>query len=171
MVRIVPKRIPLDRWIEDNIHLPQGLTAEPGPIKLGPYMREIARAIGDPKIERVSLMKSARIGFTTVMTGMLAYHIVEDPAPVLVLLPCESDARDYAITDFENTLLDSPTIAPLLPMPAPGRSTRVTILHRPFPGGSIKFVAGQSPRNLRRHTWPGHRLRFTCDHINHSYYR
>jgi hypothetical protein len=31
-------------------------------------MREIADAIGDPKIERVSIIKSARIGFTTVMT-------------------------------------------------------------------------------------------------------
>jgi hypothetical protein len=38
--------------------LPQGLAAEPGPIKFAPYMREVARAIGAPKIERVGLMKS-----------------------------------------------------------------------------------------------------------------
>jgi hypothetical protein len=30
------------------------VVAEPGPIKLAPYMREIADAIGDPKIERVT---------------------------------------------------------------------------------------------------------------------
>jgi len=28
-----PKGIPLDRWIEANIRLPLGLTAEPGPIR------------------------------------------------------------------------------------------------------------------------------------------
>lgn len=146
------KPVPLGKWIEDNICLPNGLTAEPGPIKLAPYMRSIADAIGDASIERVSIIKSARVGFTTVMTGALGYFIVAEPSPCLVLLPCESDARDYAVTDFENTLLDSPKLAPHVPMPAPGRSTRVTILHRPFKGGSIKFVAGQSPRNLRRHT-------------------
>jgi hypothetical protein len=32
MVRVVKKRFPLDRWIEENICPPQGLTAEPGPI-------------------------------------------------------------------------------------------------------------------------------------------
>ena len=67
-------------------------------------MRQIADAIGDPKIERVSIIKSARIGFTTVMTGAIARHLVDQPCQALVLLPTESDARDYGVTGFENTL-------------------------------------------------------------------
>jgi hypothetical protein len=55
MVRVVKKPESLSRWIEANIRLPQGLTAEPGPIKLAPYMRAIADVIGDPRIERVSI--------------------------------------------------------------------------------------------------------------------
>jgi phage terminase large subunit GpA-like protein len=125
MVRVVQKRIPLDRWIEDNLNLPQGLTAEPGPIKLAPYMREIARAIGDPAVERVSIQKSARVGYTTVMTGALAYHIIISGVALGRQQHEHRRRVGYAITDFENTLLDSPTIAPHLPMPAPGRR-RVT---------------------------------------------
>lgn len=47
---------------------------------------------------------------------------------------------------------DSPAPRPHLPMPRPGRSDRNTLLHRVYPGGSLKIVAGKAPRNLRRHT-------------------
>ena len=86
----------LSGWIERNICLPD-TTAEPGPITLAPYMREIANAIGDPAVERVSVLKSARIGYTTVLTAAIGYHVVADPAPILCLLPTEADCRDYLV--------------------------------------------------------------------------
>ena len=52
----------LPTWIEANVRLPAGVTAEPGPIKLHPYQRGIAAAIEDPRVERVTVLKSARIG-------------------------------------------------------------------------------------------------------------
>jgi phage terminase large subunit GpA-like protein len=53
---------PLSGWIEANVRLPAGVTAEPGPIRLYPYQRGIAEAVADPKVERVSVLKSARTG-------------------------------------------------------------------------------------------------------------
>jgi phage terminase large subunit GpA-like protein len=44
-----PERMPLSQWLEANLRLPQGLAAEPGPIKLWPYQRAIADAVGDPE--------------------------------------------------------------------------------------------------------------------------
>ena len=84
MVRVVTKRQSLPAWIEENVRLPAG-TAEPGPIKLYPYQRGIAEAIADPKIERVSVLKSARIGYTALLTGALAHFVVREPSPILVL--------------------------------------------------------------------------------------
>jgi phage terminase large subunit GpA-like protein len=77
MVRVTPKRraTPLPAWIEANLRLPAGIAAEPGPIKLHPYQRAIADAIADPKIERVSVIKSARIGFTTLLVGAMRNHL------------------------------------------------------------------------------------------------
>ena len=50
MVHVRPKRpMPLYKWIEGNVRLLAGTTDEPGPIKLYPYQRRIAAAIGDPK--------------------------------------------------------------------------------------------------------------------------
>ena len=81
----------LAAWIEANIELPQGLSAEPGPVKLWPWQREIADAITDPTIERVTLVKPVRVGFTSLLTSAIAYHVVKEPAPILVLMPTEAD--------------------------------------------------------------------------------
>jgi phage terminase large subunit GpA-like protein len=92
---VAAARVSLPEWIETNVRLPAGTTAEPGPIKLYPYQRGIAQAIGDPKIERVTVIKSARVGYTAVMTAGLAHFIVREPSPILVLMPTEADCRDY----------------------------------------------------------------------------
>lgn len=41
----------------------------PGKMRLWPYQREFSDAISDPEIERVTLIKPVRVGFTTVLTG------------------------------------------------------------------------------------------------------
>jgi phage terminase large subunit GpA-like protein len=147
-----PKAEPLPAWIEKTIRLPAGAAAVPGPIKLYPYQRGIAAAIGDPAIERVSVLKSARVGYTALLTASIAHFVVREPSPILVLMPTEADCRDYMVSDLEPLFLDSTEITDRLPMPHPGRSDRNTLLHRLFPGGSLKIVAGNLPRNLRRHT-------------------
>jgi hypothetical protein len=53
MLRLQAKAQSLASWIEANVRLPAGTTAEPGPIKLYLYQRGILEAIADPKIERV----------------------------------------------------------------------------------------------------------------------
>ena len=66
---IPPPRLQLSEWIETNIKLPEGVSALPGAIRLYPYQREIADAISDPEIERVTMVKAARLGFTTLLTA------------------------------------------------------------------------------------------------------
>jgi phage terminase large subunit GpA-like protein len=59
---IPPPRLKLSNWIEASIRLPEGVSALPGAVRLWPYQREIADAIGDPEIERVTLVKPVRVG-------------------------------------------------------------------------------------------------------------
>jgi phage terminase large subunit GpA-like protein len=60
---VPPPRVALSAWIEQNIRLPEGVSALPGAVRLWPYQREIADAISDPEIERVTMVKAARLGF------------------------------------------------------------------------------------------------------------
>lgn len=145
-----PPRLPLSRWIEEHLRLPDGVTALPGPVRLWPYQRRIADAISDPAVERVTIMKSARLGFTTLLTGALASYVANEPAPILALLPTEADARDYMVSDVEPIFEASPVLRGLLAADT-DEAQRNTLNHRRFPGGSLKVVAAKAPRNLRRH--------------------
>lgn len=147
---VPPPRLRLSDWIEGNMVLPEGVSAQPGPVKLWPFQREIADAIGDPQIERVTLVKPVRVGFTTMLTSAVASFVANDPAPILCLLPAEADCRDYVVSDVEPTFAACAAVERAL---ADDREDgeRNTLLSRRFPGGSLKVVAAKAPRNLRRH--------------------
>lgn len=145
-----PPRLRLSEWIEREVYLPEGVSAQPGQVRLWPFQREIADAIGDPLIERVTLVKPVRVGFTTLLTSALASFVANDPAPILFLLPAEADCRDYVVSDVEPIFGASPAVASTLSGDL-DEAERNTLLSRRFPGGSLKVVAAKSPRNLRRH--------------------
>lgn len=147
---VPPPRLRLSEWIEENVHIPEGVSALPGPVRLWPYQREIADAIGDADLERVTLVKSVRVGFTTLLTSAMASYVANEPAPIMVLLPVESDCRDYIVSDIEPIFEASPALRGLLSEDSE-EGHRNTLLHRRFAGGSLKVVAAKAPRNLRRH--------------------
>jgi phage terminase large subunit GpA-like protein len=141
----------LSTWIEANISLPEGTSASPGPMRLWPWQHEIADAISDPKIERATLLKASRIGFTALTIGAIGAYVVNEPASILVLLPTDSDCRDFVVSDIEPTFAASSTLRRAL-SPDREEGVRDTLASRRFAGGSLKIVAAKAPRNLRRHT-------------------
>lgn len=146
-----PPRLALSDWVESTVHLPETVSALPGRVKLWEFQRGICEAIDDPDIERVTLIKPVRVGFTTLLTATLASYIANAPSPILVVLPTEADARDYMVSDIEPTFESSPDLRGLLSADG-DEAGRNTLLSRRFPAGSLKLVAAKSPRNLRRHT-------------------
>lgn len=147
---IPPPRLLLSEWIESEISLPEGVSAQPGPVHLWPFQREIADAIGDPLIERVTLVKPVRVGFTTLLTSAVASFVANEPSPILCLLPAQDDCRDYMVSDVEPIFAASRAVSDALGDDRE-EGERNTMLSRRFPGGSLKVVAAKAPRNLRRH--------------------
>lgn len=147
---IPPPRLHLSEWIETHMRLLEAVSALPGRVTLWPYQREIADAISDPELERVTLVKPVRVGFTTLLTGALASYVANEPSPILALLPTEADCRDYVVSDLEPIFDATPALRGLLSAEA-DETGRNTLLSRRFAGGSLKIVAAKSPRNLRRH--------------------
>lgn len=145
-----PPRLSLAPWIESELRLPDTVSATPGRVRLWPYQRGIAEAISDPEIERVTLVKSVRVGLSTLLTATVANYVANEPSPILLLLPTEADARDYMVSDLEPIFDASPAVSGLLTGES-DEAGRNTLLSRRFPGGSLKIVAAKSPRNLRRH--------------------
>ena len=148
---IPPPRVSLPEWIESHIRLPEDVSALPGPMRLYAYQRGMADAIGDPGIERVTVLKAARVGYSSLLTGVLGAYVANDPAPIIVLLPTESDCRDFVVSTLDPTFGASPALRGALADEA-DESGRSTLLHRRFPGGSLRIVAAKAPRNLRART-------------------
>ena len=146
------KKPGLASWIERTIVLPREICAHPGPMKLWPFHHGIVDAIADPSIERVTLVKPVRVGFSTLLHAAVAYYATVEPAPILVVLPTDADCRRVMVSELEQIFNNSPKLRGKLPSPKLGDRTgkhRSTILHRLFDGGSLHFVAARAPRNLR----------------------
>lgn len=148
---IPPPRIRMSDWIEANVILPAGVSAQPGRMRLWPFQREIADAIGDPGLERVTVLKSARVGYSSLLVGAVAACVANDPAPILVVVPTEADARTFVVAGVEPVFAASPAVADALDEDRE-EGRRNTLLARRFPGGSLRVVAAKAPRNLRAHT-------------------
>jgi phage terminase large subunit GpA-like protein len=146
-----PARLQLDRWVEENIILPSSISALPGRLKLYAYQRQIACAITDPLYERVTLLKASRLGFTTLLTATIGHFATNDPASVICLLPTQDDARTYVV-DHVEPLFGATAILRNVLSEEHDESGRNTLLHRRFPGGSLRVIPARSPRNLRAHT-------------------
>ncbi|MEL6284577.1 MAG: terminase gpA endonuclease subunit [Pseudomonadota bacterium] len=145
-----PARLDLPEWIESKVRLPGEVSAQTGPMVLTQVQRGIAEAMGDPEIERLTLVKPVRLGFSTLLSAVVAYHCSEDAQPILAVLPTESDCRGWIVDDVEPIFGASPDLRGLLTEES-DPSGRSTLLSRKFPGGSLKVVSAKSPRNLRRH--------------------
>lgn len=138
--------------MEKEIRLPSTVSGVPGKIKLYAPQKGIADAIGDPAYRRVSVLKSARIGYTTVLTGAVANFVVNDPSLMLVYLPNDDMAKSFVTSDLEPTFADSPVLQGVLSgdKSSSGKD-RSTMLMRQFTGGTLKILSAETPRSFRAH--------------------
>lgn len=144
-----PPHLDLGEWTEANVRLPSTVAAQSGRMVLMPWQREVARSIGDPRVERVTLLKSARVGATQLMVAGIGHFALNDPAPQLVVMPSESDCKMLLASIIEPTFAASPALRGALTENVSGRDT---MLSRHYPGGSLALVSGASPKNLRART-------------------
>lgn len=146
-----PPQLVLSEWIERTIRLPAGGAAEPGRMRLWAYQRAIADAITDPLIERVSVLKATRIGYTALINAAIASFVANDPASILLLEPTEGDCRNAVVDDIEPLFDATPALRGLLTVDTSGEG-RSTLMFRRFAGGTLRVIPSRAPRNLRRHT-------------------
>lgn len=149
-----PQKINLSEWIEKEIRLPSTVsTGAPGRVRLYPFQRGIADAISDPRIRKITVLKSARVGYTTLLVGAIAHFAVNDPTLIIAYLPNEDMARSLVVSDLEPTFQESPALRGVLSgehVKQAGKN-RSTMLMRQFTGGSLKVMSADTPRSFRGH--------------------
>jgi phage terminase large subunit GpA-like protein len=144
-----PPKLSLSEWADQHFRLSAESAAEPGRWRTLPYQRGILDAITDPAVERVSVMKSARVGYTKCVNAAIAYFIHHDPCPILVVQPTVEDAEGYSKEEIAPMLRDVEVLAGLV-QEASAKKSAQTILHKSFPGGVLSMVGANSGRGFRR---------------------
>lgn len=144
-----PPRLTLSEWADRYFYLSAESAAEPGRWKTLPYQRGIMDAITDPAVTQVSVMKSARVGYTKAINATVGYFIHQDPCPIMIVQPTLEDAQGYSKEEIAPMLRDCPVLAQLVPQPKT-RDADNTILLKRFPGGTLSIVGANSPRGFRR---------------------
>ncbi len=144
-----PPRLSLSEWADEFFYLSPESSAEPGRWTCLPYQRGVLDAISDPAVERITWMKSARVGATKCMNVMIAYYMAADPCPILVVQPTVEDAQGYSKEEIAPMLRDVSVLKDLVREPTT-RVSEATILHKSFPGGVLSMVGANSGRGFRR---------------------
>jgi terminase, large subunit len=145
-----PPLLSLAEWADRHARVPMAGNAQPGPWRPFAYQRGWLEAMSDPSVRMVVVQKSARIGYTRCLIHCASYYIHQDPAPVLIVLPRESDAEDFSRSEILPTLLDTPVLTEVAG-DLRNRSTEQRVSKRVFKNGSsVAFVGANSPNSFRR---------------------
>ena len=144
-----PRRLTLSEWADEYAYLSAESSAESGRWRTIPYQKGIMDAITDNKVEHVTVMKSARVGYTKVLNHVVGYHVHQDPAPIMVVLPTVEDAQGHSKDEIAPMLRDTACLRALV-SDAKAKDGANTILHKQFPGGTLSLVGANSPRGFRR---------------------
>jgi phage terminase large subunit GpA-like protein len=148
-----PPRLSLSEWADRHFYLSAESAATPGRWHTLPYQKGIMDAITDPTVERVSVMKSARVGYTKCMNAAIGYYMHQAPCPILVVQPTVDDAKGYSKEEIAPMLRDCPELAKIVFEDAEEVGPKDggnTILHKRFPGGVLSMVGANSGAGFRR---------------------
>jgi phage terminase large subunit GpA-like protein len=131
------------QWSDKYRYLSSDL-GEPGRWKTSrvPYLRGPMDAITDPRVRRVTVMKSARIGATqAIVVNTIGYCIHQEPTSIIVGVPTIGDAQKFSKSILDPMLDVTPVVR--------DRIDGGTMLEKTYPGGQLHIVGTQSPRALR----------------------
>jgi phage terminase large subunit GpA-like protein len=155
-----PPRLPLSTWAEKHLVLSE-YAAKPGILRLYGWQREPLDSFTDPRVETTVLMCSTQMLKTLLIQAALAYAIVEQPGPALILQPKDPDAKAFSKERLAPMIRDCEVLRGLIAEPK-SRDSANTIQDKAFPGGSLALAGAISPGNLARRS-----IRYLfCDEID-----
>lgn len=147
-----PEALSLSEWANKYAVLSKENAAQTGRFRSFKYQDGIMDAFTDPSVTQVSVMKSARVGYTKILDHVIGYYLSHDPAPILVVQPRESDAEDYSKDEISPMLRDTPVLKAIAGE-TKAKNSNQTILKKQFTNGSsLTLVGANSPAGFRRIT-------------------
>jgi terminase, large subunit len=139
----VPEPVPGSRWVQENVILPSSASQAAGFFKPYGFQREILDALCDSMIPRVALLKSAQIGYSTMLCSSVCYWLGHEGTSVLLAQPTDDDVKDFGRTTLIPVLRDSPRFEGMWrPIRRGAGETQDTLTDIVFTNGGILRLRG-----------------------------
>ena len=138
------KRLPLSVWMAEHARLDDG-----SKFRAFPFQTGIADAFTEPDTAQVTVRKSSRIGYSTIVQGYAGYCVAADPRRLLIYQPTIDDAETYSKDDLE-PVLQWPVVRAVATFKPRHRNNQIRA--KRFKGGWIQIKGANSPKEFRRVT-------------------
>ncbi len=147
-----PEPLRLSEWADKNFYLVAESSAIEGRWETLPYQRAIMNTISNDDVRIVTLFKSARIGYTKLITAALGYFAEHKSRNQVIWQPTDTDARDFVSDEVDPMIRDVPPVRKLLRSDVEKKSKDNTKHRKAFLGSVLDIKGGKSARNFRRLT-------------------
>jgi phage terminase large subunit GpA-like protein len=140
-------------WAEAHRRLPEETSPVPGRWRnqTTPYLVEpMQLASPSHPCRRVTLIKSAQIGGSELITNFLGTVIDTAPGPTLVVHPTVEAGKDWTAEKFDPSIRATPRLRALVSDPTSRDSRGSTMKRKRFPGGFVIVTGANSTRALRQ---------------------
>jgi phage terminase large subunit GpA-like protein len=142
------------QWAEQYRELSKEETDDfPGKFSLEntPALRGVLEAIAAPGVKRGVAQKSAQVGWTAgVVCSVLGYHVHYRPCVQVAMFPRERSAKDFDAEKFSPMVRATPALRQRIRLKSRSDGNSSTRKH--YAGGLIKFVASNSPADVKSTT-------------------
>lgn len=138
------ERPPLSKFMVEHARSDDGARIRPFP-----FQADIADAFTDPETAQLSVRKSSRIGYSTILQCFVAWRITFDPARTLIYQPTIDDAEKFSRDDLD-PVLQWPVVRSVATFKP--RHADNQIRAKRYKGGWIQIKGANSPKEFRRVT-------------------
>lgn len=144
-----PPDMTVSEWSDEHRRLSAESSAQPGRFRteIVEYFREPMDMVGKPGVRRISLMTSAQVGKSTVIENVIAYHMHQDPCPILHVSPTLESMKMFSKERLAPMIRDTPVLRDIV-KDSRARDSGNTLASKTFHGGHIAMVGSNAPAGL-----------------------
>lgn len=141
----------LSEWAERNFYLSPESSYTQERWKAYPFQTAIMDAMGSDDIEEVDLKKSARVGYTKMLTADIGYNAEHKRRNQCIWQPTDDDSDDFCKGELEPMLRDVPAMERVFPA-FMRKNKSNTLRQKRFLGCVLHLRGGKAARAYRRIT-------------------
>jgi phage terminase large subunit GpA-like protein len=109
--------------------------------------RGVMLAATDPMVNQITVMSCSQLLKSEFLNNVVAYYMVNDPCPILMMHPTVSMAESYSKDRLDPMIRDTPAVREVV-SGKKGRDSKNTVARKSFYGGQITLVGSNAPAEL-----------------------